>query len=62
MEHQEAAQRVADVLNEVRAAGFYVDMGDWPECMVSVSSPGTFATSRTLSVVHRADGWTVDPA
>lgn len=60
MELQEAAQRVADVINEIRTAGFNVDMGDWPECKVSIyPADATFATVRILEVVHRDDTWVV---
>lgn len=59
-DHREAAQRVADVLNEVREAGFSTSMQDWPECMVTVAAGDTLGTMAVLTVTEGRDGvWTV---
>lgn len=59
MDHREAAQRIADALNEVRAAGFGPDIQEWPPA-VTVAAGDTLGTMAVLTVSEGRDGvWTV---
>lgn len=55
---RDAAQRIADVINEVREAGFSASMQDWPECMVTVVPVHEAPTY--LNVVYREGRWVVE--
>lgn len=55
-----AAQRVADLLNEIRAAGLFVDLQDWPNEAVAVSSGDTFAEAESTYVHWDGKRWSAE--
>jgi hypothetical protein len=60
MTTRDAAQRIADVLNEVRAAGFTTTLVDWPESLSVCRADATFTTAEPLAIVERDDHWVVE--